>query len=53
MNVVRTLGGTVSARNPPQGGAVVTISLPLSAIALDAEPEDTEQYQGVTEHEHP
>lgn len=35
VNVARTLGGRVSARNQPQGGAVVTLTLPLSVIALD------------------
>jgi two-component system sensor histidine kinase RegB len=35
MNVVRTLGGTVAARNHPDGGAVVEITLPLAAIALE------------------
>lgn len=35
MNVARTLGGVLSARNLPQGGAEVSVSLPLSAIALD------------------
>ena len=30
VNVVRKLGGTVSARNRPDGGAVVTSTLPLS-----------------------
>lgn len=40
-NVARTLGGNVTAANRPQGGAVVTMSLPLSAITLppDAIPE--------------
>lgn len=37
VNVARTLGGTVRAHNPPYGGAVVTVSLPLSAIILDDE----------------
>ncbi|UGQ49227.1 ATP-binding protein [Massilia endophytica] len=37
VNVARTLGGTVSARNRSEGGAEVLISLPLSAIALDEE----------------
>jgi two-component system sensor histidine kinase RegB len=35
MNVVRTLGGTVAARNHPDGGAIVEITLPLAAIALE------------------
>lgn len=34
MNVARTLGGTVVARNLEGGGAEVTITLPLAAIAL-------------------
>ncbi len=34
-NVVRTLGGNVNAGNRPQGGAVVTLTLPLSALTLD------------------
>ncbi len=38
MNVARTLGGSVVARNRPEGGAEVTITLPLAAIAL----QDTE-----------
>lgn len=33
-NVTRTLGGRLSARNLPQGGAEVTIRLPLSALAI-------------------
>jgi two-component system sensor histidine kinase RegB len=38
VNVARTLGGTVSARNQDEGGALVRIDLPLSAIALTPEP---------------
>ena len=34
MNVARTLGGSMAARNLPGGGAEVTITLPLAAIAL-------------------
>ena len=34
-NVARTLGGTVRAENRPDGGAVVTLRLPLRAITLD------------------
>jgi two-component system sensor histidine kinase RegB len=37
VNVARTLGGAVAASNRPQGGAQVTLSLPLSAIALEKE----------------
>ena len=37
VNVVRKLGGTVTARNRPQGGAEVVLCLPLSAIELEEE----------------
>ncbi|WP_237288435.1 ATP-binding protein [Variovorax sp. PAMC 28711] len=37
VNVARTLGGTVTAQNLPGGGAQVTITLPLAAIALAGE----------------
>ena len=41
LNVARTLGGSVEARNRPEGGAEVTITLSLSAITLqDASLED-------------
>jgi two-component system sensor histidine kinase RegB len=36
-NVARTLGGRVAARNRAEGGAVVTIMLPLAAVVLDEE----------------
>ena len=34
MNVARTLGGSVTARNRAEGGAEVTISIALATIAL-------------------
>ena len=34
MNVARTLGGSVTARNRPEGGAEVTITIALATIAL-------------------
>lgn len=37
VNVARTLGGSVTARNRPQGGAMVTMSLPLASITLEEE----------------
>lgn len=45
VNVVRKLGGTVTARNRRQdedGGAAVTIRLPLAAIELGEETDDAE-----------
>ena len=33
VNVARTLGGTIAARNRPGGGAVVTVRIPLQALA--------------------
>jgi len=32
VNVIRKLGGTVTARNRPEGGATVTVELPLAAL---------------------
>ncbi|GAP35467.1 ATP-binding protein [Piscinibacter sakaiensis] len=43
VNVLRKLGGRLEARNREAGGALVTLRLPLAAIALDdaaADPED-------------
>jgi two-component system sensor histidine kinase RegB len=37
VNVARTIGGTVEAHNRPEGGAIVKITLPLAAIALEEE----------------
>lgn len=37
VNVLRTLGGTASAENRPEGGALVRIRLPLDAIAREGE----------------
>ncbi|HWZ48538.1 MAG TPA: ATP-binding protein [Herbaspirillum sp.] len=38
-NVARTLGGSISASNRPEGGAMVKITLPLTALMLDDEEE--------------
>jgi two-component system sensor histidine kinase RegB len=39
LNVARTLGGQLAARNRPEGGAQVELVLPLAAIALEEEDE--------------
>lgn len=41
MNVARTLGGSLVARNRPEGGAEVTIAIALAAIALQDTLQDT------------
>jgi len=40
VNVVRKLGGSVSARNIPGGGAEVTLQLPLSALRISSVAQD-------------
>ena len=42
VNVARTLGGRLQAENRPQGGAVVRVTLPLAAIAIE-DPDDDGQ----------
>ncbi|RXZ36750.1 sensor histidine kinase [Oxalobacteraceae bacterium CAVE-383] len=37
INVARTLGGSVTAANRPEGGAAVTLALPLAAIMLNGQ----------------
>ncbi len=46
VNVIRTLGGSVRARNRPEGGAVVILTLPLAAIILEEQEEEEEQGNG-------
>ncbi|CAN7423181.1 ATP-binding protein [Pseudoxanthomonas sp. LjRoot143] len=43
VNVARTLGGSLTAKNRPQGGAIVTLALPLAAIAIEEGDDDDEQ----------
>jgi two-component system sensor histidine kinase RegB len=40
VNVARTLGGKVSARNRLEGGAEVTLTLPLASIILEEEEDE-------------
>lgn len=40
VNVVRKLGGTVSAHNRPEGGATVTVELPLASVKFSEEDGD-------------
>ena len=40
LNVLRKLGGSVSAQNDPMGGAVVSLWLPLASLALAEENAD-------------
>jgi len=40
VNVARTLGGTVVARNRDEGGAIVQLQLPLAAITFEEEKKD-------------
>lgn len=40
VNVIRKLGGLVSARNHPEGGAVVTLTLPLESLRMGTERAD-------------
>ena len=42
-NVARTVGGRVAARNRPEGGAIVTLTLPLAAIVLEEEVDEEEE----------
>jgi two-component system sensor histidine kinase RegB len=38
--VARTLGGRVAVRNRAEGGAIVSIALPLAAVVLEEEDDD-------------
>jgi two-component system sensor histidine kinase RegB len=52
VNVARTLGGNVAARNRPEGGAEVVLTLPLDAIALDLHDDDTDDAEDEEPHGH-
>jgi two-component system sensor histidine kinase RegB len=41
VNVARTLGGSVQARNKPEGGALLTINLPLAALVLSDDEDES------------
>jgi len=38
VNVLRKLGGKVSAINVPNGGAIVELRLPVAALSVEASP---------------
>ena len=40
VNVVRKLGGRVTAENAPEGGAVVTLYLPVAALSIEDQKSD-------------
>jgi len=37
MNIVRKFGGTVTAANDPEGGAVVILQFPMEMLSMEAE----------------
>jgi two-component system sensor histidine kinase RegB len=43
VNVARTLGGRLQAENRPQGGALVRVTLPLAAIAIEDRDDDDQE----------
>lgn len=43
VNVARTLGGRLQAENRPQGGALVRVTLPLAAIAIEGRDDDDQE----------
>ncbi len=46
VNVARTLGGRVEARNRSQGGAAVTMTLPLAALMIEPLADDASEAGG-------